>query len=42
MEYTAGNVHKAIDMLAPFGGAWRGIMWGCWWGSRIQRSPAFW
>ena len=27
MEYTAGNVHKAIDMLAPFGGcmAWDNV-----------------
>ena len=27
MEYTAGNVYKAIDMLAPFGGcmAWDNV-----------------
>ncbi len=43
MEYTAGNVHKAIDMLAPFKGgcmAWDNV--GLLVGSRIQRSPAFW
>ncbi len=33
MEYTAGNVYKAIDMLAPFGGCMAWDNEGCWWGA---------